>query len=43
MLGAPSALVGREFAVRVNLAFEAVEEGFPAWRGAGITIGGAAP
>jgi len=43
MLGAAPAFVRREFRFRVDLAFKAIEEGLPAWLGAGITIGGAAP
>jgi hypothetical protein len=43
VLGAAAALVGRELAVRVDLALEPLEELLAGWAGAGSAVFGAAP
>jgi hypothetical protein len=43
VFGAATAFFGRELAVGVYLAVEALEEGFAGWAGAGATVGGARP
>jgi hypothetical protein len=43
VVGAAAAFVGRELIVGVNLAFEALEEGFACWAGSGTAVAGASP
>jgi hypothetical protein len=43
MLGAASALVGREFAVGVGLSLEALEELLARWAGGGASVFRSAP
>jgi len=43
VFGAAVALVGREFAVGVNLCLESLQEGLASRAGAGAAVNGAAP
>jgi hypothetical protein len=43
VFGATVALVGREFAIGVNLCLESLQEGLASRAGAGAAISGAAP
>ena len=43
MFGAAAALIEREFVTWVYLAFEALEEGFAGWAGAGTVVVGSCP
>jgi hypothetical protein len=43
VFGAEAALVGRELAVGVDFALEALEELLARWAGAGASVVGAAP
>lgn len=43
VFGAAAAFVGWQLVVRVNLSFEALEEGFAGWAGAGAAVAGASP
>src|SRR5713101_3103824 len=43
VVGAASAFVGRQRAIRVNLALEALQELLARWPGAGTPVGRAAP
>jgi hypothetical protein len=43
VFGAAVALVGREFAIGVNLFLESLQEGLARWPGAGAAVDGATP
>jgi hypothetical protein len=43
VLGATVALVGREFAIGINLCLEPLQEGLTSWPGPGATVNGATP